>query len=110
MHPLQEKLQTIMPTRIESENEQWAPAPSRPYRQDMASQMPNLNIEAMRQMPLNLAGMGDVSKDTNPEALCEGFTRRDMGNCDDQYTGEHIDQFYGDSGGFCERNNVLDRL
>lgn len=60
-------------------------------------------------MPLSLAGESDVSMDTNPKALASGFTKREMKGIDDQYTGEHVDLFYGDAGGFAERNNYLDR-
>lgn len=62
-----------------------------------------------RQMPLSMAGETDVSQDTNPTAFAEGFKKRDMKGDDDQYTGEHMDHFYGDAGGFVERNNYLDR-
>jgi hypothetical protein len=66
-------------------------------------------------MVLSMAGATDVSKDTNPEAFAEGFTRKDMAGTDDQYTGEHMDHFYGEvvdengKVGFVERNNYLDR-
>jgi len=67
------------------------------------------------QMPLTMAGETDVSKDTNEQAFARGFTRRDMKGTDDQYTGEHMDHFYGEvvneygEVGFIERNNYLDR-
>ena len=70
----------------------------------------------INQMPLSMSGQSDVSKDTNPTAFAEGFTRRDLGSADDQYHLEHVDLFYGaavgDDGneGFVERNNYLDRL
>jgi hypothetical protein len=74
---------------------------------------PGMNIDQCRAeingMPLSTAGESDVSKDTNPTAFREGFTKRDMKGTDDQYTGEHMDHFYGDAGGFVERNNYLDR-
>jgi hypothetical protein len=60
-------------------------------------------------MPLVTAGETDVSKDTNPESFREGFKRIDMKGTDDLYTGEHTDLWYGDTGGFIERNNMLDR-
>jgi len=69
--------------------------------------------------PFVMAGETDVSGDTNPGAMEYGFTRREMKSTDDQYTGEHMDHFYGiahgtdDTGqpteGFVERNNYLDR-
>ena len=67
-------------------------------------------------MPLNMAGSSDVSADTNLQAFDKGFTRRPMNGTDDLYTGEHVDQFYGEAidedgkVGFCERNNYLDRM
>ena len=61
-------------------------------------------------MPLSLAGRTDVSSNvTSPESMLKGFTRLEMKGSDDQYTGEHVDHFYGDAGGFVERNNYLDR-
>ena len=60
-------------------------------------------------MPLVISGQSDVSQDTNPESLERGFKKREMKGTDDQYTGEHMDHFYGDAGGFVERNNYLDR-
>ena len=67
------------------------------------------------QMRLSAAGETDVSADTNAESMMKGFTRRDMKATDDQYTGEHMDHFYGEAVdelgnvGFAERNNYLDR-
>ena len=60
-------------------------------------------------MPLSMSGETDVSKDTSPGAFAKGFTKREMKGTDDQYTDEHVDHFYGDAGGFVERNNYLDR-
>ena len=58
-----------------------------------------------------------VSTFENPEKLFEdGYKRREMKATDDQYSGEHIDLFYGEAvdekgqTGFAERNNYLDRL
>ena len=61
-------------------------------------------------MPFVMAGESSVSKDTNPESFREGFKKLDMKGTDDQYTGEHMDLFYGDADGFVERNNYLDRM
>lgn len=67
-------------------------------------------------MPLVVSGQNDVSGDVNPEAFAKGFTRRAMNGADDQYSGEHVDHFYGEAVdekgnvGFCERNNMLDRM
>jgi hypothetical protein len=61
-------------------------------------------------MGVSLGGRTDVSgKMESPEAMERGFTRLEMKGTDDQYTGEHVDHFYGDAGGFVERNNYLDR-
>jgi hypothetical protein len=69
----------------------------------------------IKNMPLCVAGETDVSMDTNPQAFKNGFKRLDMKGTDDQYTGEHMDHFYGEvvdelgNAGFVERNNMLDR-
>lgn len=66
-------------------------------------------------MPLSMAGATDISADANAEAFAEGFSRKEMSGTDDQYTGEHMDHFYGEvvdengKAGFVERNNYLDR-
>lgn len=79
----------------------------------------DINDQARRtieDMPRSLAGASDVSADTNPKALREGYKRHSLGGADDQYSGEHVDHFYGeavgDDGnpGFVERNNYMDRL
>lgn len=49
---------------------------------------------------LNLEGEAQIQK---------GYGKARMKGTDDMYTGEHADQFYGDAGGFVERNNYLDR-
>ena len=112
MHPLQEKLQVVLgPVKHEAAAE-WAKATSNPHRMRSSGQQlpPGMDICEGNAMPISLAGETDLSCDTNTTSIEEGFTRRDMGNCDDQCTGEHVDAFYGDSGGFAERNNYLDRL
>ena len=61
-------------------------------------------------MPLAIGGRNDVSgKLEAPDSMDRGFTRLEMKGTDDQYTGEHVDHFYGDAGGYVERNNYLDR-
>jgi hypothetical protein len=57
-------------------------------------------------MPLVQAGSTDP---TGVSGLDKGYDRKDMKGTDDLYTGEHADLFYGDAGGFVERNNYLDR-
>lgn len=81
---------------------------------------PGMGIDQCRteidNMPLVMAGESDVSADTNKTSFREGFKRTDLKGTDDQYTGEHMDHFYGeavgDDGavGFVERNNYLDRM
>ena len=52
----------------------------------------------------------------DPKTFVQGYARREMKATDDQYSGEHIDLFYGEAVdekgqvGFCERQNYLDRL
>ena len=81
---------------------------------------PGMNIDnqlrsSIYRQPFSMAGMTDVSQDTNPQAFAEGYKRREMKGTDDQYTGEHMDHFYGEvidelgNAGFAERNNYLDR-
>jgi hypothetical protein len=77
-------------------------------------------VEA-HQLPLSMrAGETDVSDYVaTAESLADGFTRCPMVSTDDQYTGEHVDLFYGTArgsddtaevyDGFVERNNYLDR-
>jgi len=60
--------------------------------------------------PFSMGGQTDVSKDYNKESIENGFKRVAMSGSDDQYNGEHTDLFYGDTGGFIERNNYLDRM
>jgi hypothetical protein len=76
----------------------------------------NQEYKKIENMPLSMAGASDVSgKLVNKTAFSldrdkGGFTKIEMKGTDDQYTGEHVDHFYGDSGGFAERNNYLDRM
>lgn len=61
-------------------------------------------------MSLVLGGSTDPTKSSEPEDLARGFDLHPMLMYDDQYTGEHQENFYEDVGGFCERSNYLDRL
>lgn len=79
--------------------------------------MDNSNQYAdIREMPFALAdGQSDVTK-PDKGLLRKGYSRAKLTGTDDQYTGEHIDLFYGiaygdtkDEVGFIERNNYLDR-
>ncbi len=121
MKGLQEKFQVTLHKKEEA-GEQWA---------DFESQRvmaPSVNTEdtgKMNEMPVGydmpcqkfteaVGGSNDVSNKAlglnTPKAYKDGFAKSKMGMIDDQYTGEHADQFYADAGGFVERNNMLDRL
>jgi hypothetical protein len=119
MHPLQEKFQTILVGKEEA-GEGWATADSARDRRtnyeneclnDLPPGMDISHQENSQQlsMPLSMSGATDVTP-TKPKHFAEGFVKLDMKGTDDCYTGEHVDHFYGDAGGFCERNNYLDRM
>jgi len=123
---LQEKFQITVPNRVD-EGEPWASFESARKSPGIENFVPKNSIDpdgrkfnlmpgnmdvcdqATTNMPFSMAGESDVSADTNPTSFAEGFKKREMKGTDDQYTGEHCDQFYGDAGGFVERNNYLDR-
>ena len=133
---LQEKFQICVPSNYEEDPGPWVPfnsqfdarkSPTKGYKPTDADAydarqfnnmppgmdidgdgvLPNVVINPMR---LVFAGQTDVSGDVNGESIAEGFTKRKMSCTEDQYTGEHMDMFYGDADGFVERNNYLDRL
>lgn len=114
---LQEKLQTVIPVKEEA-GEKWVDVSSTRVRSGVPMPSDNFN-----QMPVGydatsarasfgscLAGADDVSGGVTPKSLKQGFDRKPMNPADPQYTGEQAEQFYGDAGGFCERNNYLDRI
>ena len=111
MHPLQEKFQITVPAKDE-DGEPWV-MPTYKVRGMVDGKfnvMPSLNSQGTDGMPMVLSGSSDVSgAQVRPENLLRGFEKVEMKGCDDQYTGEHVDHFYGDAGGFVERNNYLDR-
>lgn len=131
-NPLQEKIQITVPTKDAEPAEGWASfESSRDSQADVPSfkgrtnqdldgnkfnmMPPGMEIDnqcstEINPQPFVMSGQLDVSKDVNPQAFAEGFTKREQKGTDDQYTGEHVDQFYGDAGGFVERNNYLDRI
>lgn len=43
------------------------------------------------------------------EDIRNGYRMETMSPIEDMYTNEHTEAFYGDAGGFVERNNYLDR-
>ncbi len=123
MHPLQEKFQIITPTKEEG-CEPWATFES---ARDLDGQRATGNMQVINDlppgmdignqdsteqnsMPFSLAGCTDVSKESASAMALEcGYAKINMKGSDDMYTGEHVDHFYGDAGGFVERNNYLDR-
>lgn len=115
---LQEKFQITVPPKQSGKDspDSWATVESTMVKhpQDYLC-LPTLSIEAPvlanhGGMPLSIAGTTDVSgKQADLKAQHEGYSLGDMGMTDDLYTGEHVDLFYGDAGGFVERNNYLDR-
>lgn len=120
MHPLQEKFQITVPAKGDGDEGGWVDfkttrrttGTDTQCLNDMPAGMDITDQHSTEQhsMPLSLAGRTDVSsKHADASALDAGFTKIGMKGCDDQYTGEHVDHFYGDAGGFVERNNYLDR-
>lgn len=114
---LQEKFQVISPSKPEPEVGWVEPTFVGRNSQGARTFMPSENIQdGVSHFTTSLSGQTDVSKDTNPGAMKTGFTRKEMNGCDDSYTGEHVDHFYGEAvgddgkAGFVERNNYLDRM
>jgi hypothetical protein len=77
-------------------------------------------VKEHRGLDLTLMSESDITNSVvATRSLINGFTLHDMGNTDDQYSGEGMDHFYGDAQGeddgknkytgFVERNNYLDR-
>lgn len=139
MKGLQEKFQTILPPQpdeddgtewktFESQRRTYEPGARHENNAKAGDEAdgkfnempPNMELQNQNTMMREIAGCTDFSYDTNPEAFAKGFTRRAMNGSDDQYTGDHIDHFYGtaygydENGklieGFCERSNYLDRI
>jgi len=123
---LQEKFQISVPAKEEAGEPwlDWTDAKKhqagREVTKEEAAQLytrlnriPGVNIDdaVTGAMPFGFAGSTDVTDQINAKALSpsQGFTKHDMKGTDDQYTGEHTDLFYGDAGGFVERNNYMDR-
>jgi hypothetical protein len=94
-----------------------------PAEDQKFNQMPRTDIgvhETRAKFARGFGGDTDVSGvstfENTPKLFKDGFKRREMQATDDEYSGEHIDLFYGtvkDEKGqesFVERNNYLDRL
>ena len=118
MSGLQEKFQVILPPQPnEDDGTEWQTAASarKTSRETPRNEMPGLDLPNETPMLRQIAGCTDFSYDTNPKSMAEGYTRREMKGSDDQYTGEHVEHFYGEATdelgntGFVERNNYLDR-
>jgi hypothetical protein len=133
---LKEKFQITLPNPNPEQDGDWASFESardtkeeHPYNNRQSADKPDGKFNEMppgmensnqfadiHDMPFALAnGQSDVTK-PDKDLLKKGYTRAKLTGTDDQYTGEHIDLFYGiaygdtkDEVGFIERNNYLDR-
>ena len=78
---------------------------SLPPGTDIADQ----EVADVRKMRTITAGTDDVTDNPAGGDFSRGYVGMPMRPTDDMYTREHNDAFYDDVGGFCERNNMLDR-
>ena len=60
-------------------------------------------------MPKSLAGATDASNSVDGEMLKRGYGAQSMSPTDEMETAGEPSDFYGDAGGYVERNNYLDR-
>ena len=110
MDTLTERFQITVPAKEEAGEPFVMPESARRSRSSQfAGEMPVGDMLPGANFPQALAGENDPT-DPGRAALPEGKVKLPMGGADDMYTGEHVDHFYGDAGGFAERNNYLDRL
>lgn len=112
MKVYQEKFQITAPLKEEGA-EPWVNVKSTQVKYPQNDlRMPTTGLEepVTTNMPLSLAGKTDVTDALTTKALDRGFTKHDMLMTDEEYTGEHTSAWYGDAGGFIERNNLLDRM
>lgn len=118
---VQERLQITLPRpKVTDNGEGWASVESvhtnkgntQPEESNKFNRMPLDVIDDGRsEFVQGFGGNTDVSgMDINPASLNDGFSKRPMGPAQELYTGEMIDLFYDDAGGFAERNNYLDRI
>jgi hypothetical protein len=114
---LAEKFQITVPFK-EKEGDSWVSAKSARKTEctptsaagSKFNEMPvGYQIEEKNPFAHGFGGDTDVTGGITPQSLVDGFHKKPMKGTDDQYTGEHVDLFYGDAGGFVERNNYLDR-
>lgn len=122
---LQEKFQICVPAKINA-GEPWADLSTALIKKGNTSPGPGEKFNAMPigydatcardDFRQGFGGDTDVSDGIDKKSLGSGYHRWDMKGTDDQYSGEHVDLFYGEAldeeglEGFCERNNYLDRL
>jgi hypothetical protein len=110
--------QSVESSHIKESGMQHNPAEDQKF-----NQMPRTDVEVHEQRSRFVQGFGgntDVSSVSAfadiPKLFEQGYKRREMKATDDQYSGEHIDLFYGEAVdekglvGFAERNNYLDRI
>lgn len=125
INSLQEKFQVSIPHPKPEDGEGWVFVDSilKTVEIHQFNRMPSTEIrERMLEkqgMRLVTAGESDVTNVQSAKCYQHGFTLHDMDGVDDQYTGEHVDHFYGEAAGtddaghtytgFVERNNYLDR-
>ena len=123
---LAEKFQITLPPKSEKGHE-WASVKSAHSHKSSIQNDP-ANGQKFNRMPRGMdtnvedtfvqgfGGNTDVTDNVNAASLGKGYFRAKMTGVDDQYSGEHIDLFYGEvcdelgNCGFVERNNYLDRL
>jgi hypothetical protein len=121
---LQEKFQIVTPySKKEDDGDKWASQASQRVlyqgKPENTEQGLNDTYDCASPRDNFVRGFGgdtDVSDDVGASSMKNGFKRLDHSGADDQYTGEHVDLFYGEAvdengkAGFVERNNYLDRL
>jgi hypothetical protein len=122
---LAEKFQITVPFK-QDESEGWATVESvrinegvtTPEHGAKFNRMPVVQAPTARDHFVHgFGGDTDVSgSNINPESLEVGYQRKELKATDDQYSGEHVDLFYGEvkdengKASFVERNNYLDRM
>lgn len=108
-----ERFQVTVPAKEEA-GEAWADLKRRVHPQTQLEMPPGYDAQGPVDSFENVvAGQNDPTNVRlnllSDKNLQRGYGKGKMAGTDDQYTGEHADQFYGDAGGFVERNNYLDR-
>ncbi len=106
---LADKFQITIPAKDE-DGQPWADFSSvrKPYKADSLC-LPDGVAHPKNKFAQGFGGNLDASGDVEPSSLRKGYQKQPMKPDDDIYTGEHVDLFYLDVGGFLERNNYLDR-